>query len=495
MKFILKAASVSEIGQRQNQEDSIYPLLGNVTDSDRLFILCDGMGGHEGGEVASSTVCASMSEYLNERCDAEGSFRKVDFDHALSVAYDALDARDNGGAKKMGTTMTFLKFHSKGCMVAHIGDSRIYHIRPSASGEDRIRYVSYDHSLINDLVASGQMTPEEAKNSNQKNVITRAMQPGLNPRPKADVYNIEDIRPGDCFYMCTDGMLERMDDMELADILSEPGSVEAKLQEIVSRTAENRDNHTAHLIEVEDVINDQPMPVAHSRSSRNMIFVVSVAVAAVIAGFLIFSGNDSKKPKAAKEPDVSPQEVVSPEPKDPGVVGGHTEEQDSLADDKPVNNKPAYEISEPEKDSPKPPQTPSVGEGGQGPQAEAASTEVNLSTGGDRPDQEGEENLTISFDREKQVLTIGEDEFAFIGTNKLISDKVINVKVFKQIVPGYYADGIEDDYDMFENPIIEEFKKKLNDLCAGSKMTFDTVPVEGTCIGNYAQYKLQLILN
>lgn len=483
MKFILKAASVSEIGQRQNQEDSIYPLLGNVTDSDRLFILCDGMGGHESGEVASSTVCASMSEYLNERCDAEGSFRKVDFDHALSVAYDALDARDNGAEKKMGTTMTFLKFHSKGCMVAHIGDSRIYHIRPSASGEDRIRYVSCDHSLINDLVASGQMTPEEAKHSNQKNVITRAMLPGLNPRPKADVYNIEDIRPGDYFYMCTDGMLERMDDMELADIISEPGSVEAKLQEIVLKTAENRDNHTAHLIEVEDVINDQPLPVSHSRSSRNMIFVlsVSVAAAAVIAGFLLFSGNDSKKPTAAKEQDVPPQEVVSSDSKDQQVVDGQGENPESC--------------NEETQETPASPTTSNAGpkDNEEGPFVGP----VNVREGGTGVLAPKVEKPTISFDN--NVLTIGEDKFTFIGTNPLISDKVIDGKVFKQIVSGDYADGIDDAREMFETPKIKDFEKKLNDLWnelrAGSKMTFYTVPVEDTYSGKYAKYKLELQFN
>ena len=482
MKFILKAASVSEIGQRQNQEDSIYPLLGNVTDSDRLFILCDGMGGHESGEVASSTVCASMSEYLNERCDAEGSFRKVDFDHALSVAYDALDARDNGAAKKMGTTMTFLKFHSKGCMVAHIGDSRIYHIRPSASGEDRIRYVSCDHSLINDLVASGQMTPEEAKNSNQKNVITRAMLPGLNPRPKADVYNIEDIRPGDYFYMCTDGMLERMDDMELADIISEPGSVEAKLQEIVLKTAENRDNHTAHLIEVEDVINDQPLPVSHSRSSRNMIFVlsVSVAAAAVIAGFLLFSGNDSKKPKAAKEQDVPQQEVVSHEQQDSCGADCQSENRDSTP------GVVSYSMN---------PQTPKQ------PSKDKSSTNSAGSTPVDAdvqevpydPEQDEDEEPTISFDKSKRLLKIGKEEFRFTAPDR-ISDKVINGKVFKQIM-GKEDKNIDDNESTLPAAWIGKFVEKLNDLCA-DKCPF-TIDYERTDQNNseYGQFRLKLNLN
>ena len=370
--------------------------------------------------------------------------------------------------------MTFLKFHSKGCMVAHIGDSRIYHIRPSASGEDRIRYVSYDHSLINDLVASGQMTPEEAKNSNQKNVITRAMQPGLNPRPKADVYNIEDIRPGDCFYMCTDGMLERMDDMELADILSEPGSVEAKLQEIVSRTAENRDNHTAHLIEVEDVINDQPMPVAHSRSSRNMIFVVSVAVAAVIAGFLLFSGNDSKKPKAAKEPDVSQQEVVSPEPEDPSNVTEIPQGPDSGATLEQYGGptEPAEELEpmEPKEESDTNPYDEVENEG---------------------PDIVIEEPK-ISFDKNKGVLKIGEDEFNFAYNSEnrcYMSKELITGKVFKQIM----GNGKKGDNDtIFRKNDIQKFVDVLNGMCKDKfEITIGYVRDEKETNPEYAKYNLK----
>lgn len=307
MKFIINAASVSEIGQRHNQEDSVYPQLGKVTNQDRLFILCDGMGGHEGGEVASSTVCTAMGEYLTERCDAEGTFRKVDFDYALSVAFDALDALDNGAAKKMGTTMTFLKFHSEGCMAAHIGDSRIYHIRPSENGEDRIRYVSRDHSLINDLVAAGEMTPEQALHSNQKNVITRAMLPGLDPRPKADIAMIGDIQPGDYFYMCSDGMLERMDDMELADIMAGEGTVEDKLQIIVGRTAENRDNHTAHLIEIVDVLGVmKPVATVHKKNSKSLLIALAVAFAAAIVGFIVIGRSDKSAPAPAGAPSPAP---------------------------------------------------------------------------------------------------------------------------------------------------------------------------------------------
>ncbi|MBO5932872.1 MAG: serine/threonine-protein phosphatase, partial [Bacteroidaceae bacterium] len=176
MKYILKAYNIWELGQRANQEDSIYPEYGKATDSDRLFILCDGMGGHSSGEVASQTVCSSMSSSVLNNCpDSEGSFSDEDFKIALDDAFNALDAKDNGAVKKMGTTLTFLKLHSDGCTIAHIGDSRVYHIRPGKEAADtEILFQTVDHSLVNDLIKIGELTPEEAKFSKQKNVITRA---------------------------------------------------------------------------------------------------------------------------------------------------------------------------------------------------------------------------------------------------------------------------------------------------------------------------------
>lgn len=254
-KYILKVLAIREDGKRSNQEDTIYPSMGSADGSDRLFIVCDGMGGHDCGEIASATVCEAMSRHITSRCSPDGSFTEADFNAALDAAYDALDAKDNGAGKKMGTTMTFLKFHPDGCMIAHIGDSRVYHIRPSASGEDRICHVTRDHSLVNALVALGEMTPEQAKTSNQKNVITRAMQPHQETRARADIMNVSDIRKGDYFYMCTDGMLEVMDDMELADILSyDEHTDEEKVEILIDSTKENRDNHSAYIVHVLDVM-------------------------------------------------------------------------------------------------------------------------------------------------------------------------------------------------------------------------------------------------
>lgn len=271
MRYVLKINSIWEFGQRidsegnPHQEDSIFPAYGQQKDSDRLFILCDGMGGHEAGEVASATVCTAMSKSIFKSTpDAEGDFSDDKLQKAIEDAFNALDALPLEGSsteKKMGTTMTFLKFHSKGCTIAHMGDSRVYHIRPGKGREDtRILFKTEDHSLVNDLIKVGELTPEEAKHSRQKNIITRAMQPAMERRPKADIYHTSDIKKGDYFYMCSDGMLEQMEDENLQFNFSEAtGSEENKVNILKQATSQNLDNHSAIIIHVLDVID--PLPV------------------------------------------------------------------------------------------------------------------------------------------------------------------------------------------------------------------------------------------
>lgn len=272
MKYKLKVYSIWEFGQRKDaegnphQEDNLYPAFGKETEDDRTFILCDGMGGHDAGEVASATVCEAMSaSVLNCSHDEEGVFTDEDLQAAVTAAFDALDSKDNGAEKKMGTTMTFLKLHNEGATIAHIGDSRVYHIRPGKTGEEtQILHETEDHSLVNDLVKIGELTREEARFSKQKNVITRAMQPKQERRPKADVYHTADIKPGDYFYMCSDGMLEQLE-MENGQVLknifsAQGGTDERRIEILKGATEENRDNHTAFIIHVTEVTDPIAVP-------------------------------------------------------------------------------------------------------------------------------------------------------------------------------------------------------------------------------------------
>lgn len=273
MRYKLKVYSIWECGQRvdsegkPHQEDSIFPAYGQQKESDRLFILCDGMGGHEAGEVASSTVCSAMSNSIFESAtDSEGDFSDDVLKKAIADAFNALDALplgDVSAEKKMGTTMTFLKLHNKGCTIAHMGDSRVYHIRPGKGrDETKILFKTNDHSLVNDLIKVGELTPEDAKQSKQKNIITRAMQPKMERRPKPDVYHTVDIKPGDYFYMCSDGMLEQMEDENLLFNFSEAtGNDENKVKILTQATSQNLDNHSAIIVHILDVIDPLPIEV------------------------------------------------------------------------------------------------------------------------------------------------------------------------------------------------------------------------------------------
>ena len=242
-----------EIGRKDNQEDYLYP--ERADRHTRVFILCDGMGGHDNGEVASMTAAESLGNSLSEHQEVSARI----FDEALSKAYDALDGIDTHSERKPGTTMAALCLNDNNYLVAHIGDSRIYHIRPSNfnpdTGNGGILYQSSDHSLVNDLLKAGEISEEEARDFPRKNIITRAMQPHLERRCKADLYEFNDVAPGDYFFMCSDGVLEQLSNSQLCCILAASDITDhQKLDKIKSVChGKTRDNFSCWLIPVEKV--------------------------------------------------------------------------------------------------------------------------------------------------------------------------------------------------------------------------------------------------
>lgn len=248
---IRRPVSYSHIGRKDNQEDRIYPLQEQVSEASRFFILCDGMGGHENGEVASETVSESLGRFFESGKLTDGIVTDEFFNKGLAAAYDALDSKDNGAVRKMGTTLVFIYLHRKGCLVAHIGDSRIYQIRPGKG----LLYQSSDHSLVNELLKIGEITPEEAEVYPQKNVITRAMQPNLERRFKAEIHQLSDIQPGDYFFLCSDGVLEKLTNEKLCSVLSDTALSDTEKMKTLEAIGENatKDNYTAYLIPIDQV--------------------------------------------------------------------------------------------------------------------------------------------------------------------------------------------------------------------------------------------------
>jgi protein phosphatase len=254
MKFQLcQPQAIHELGSRSNQEDSIFPVMGQASADQRVFLVCDGMGGLDKGEVASEAVSKALGEMANAICDVVPWFSDDDFKQCLAKAYNALDAADTKKEATMGTTMTFLCFHDGGCLVAHIGDSRVYHLRPSLGPEKGVLLRTRDDSLVQQMYENGEITYEEMRTSPKKNVILKGMQPHQMQRTTATLTHITDVKPGDYFYLCTDGMLEKMEDKELVSILAGKESDEQKRQRLIDATAGNSDNHSAYLIQVKEV--------------------------------------------------------------------------------------------------------------------------------------------------------------------------------------------------------------------------------------------------
>lgn len=290
---IRQPLSFSEIGRKDNQEDYLYPQ--HADSNTRVFILCDGMGGHDNGEVASKVAATAFGDYLSQ-------FKEIDlptFETGLAKAYDALDAIDTHSARKPGTTMTCLCLNENNYLVAHIGDSRIYHIRPSLfnpkTGRGGILYQSSDHSLVNDLLKAGEITEREASVFTQKNVITRAMQPHLERRYKADIYEFNDIASGDCFFLCSDGVLEQLSNEQLCRILATPDLSDAdKLLRIKSKcNGFTRDNYTCWLIpvykvKIEGKSCNQNLIMAEVNKTVNPDNVISISKTSPVVSSLDF---------------------------------------------------------------------------------------------------------------------------------------------------------------------------------------------------------------
>jgi protein phosphatase len=265
---------IHEIGKRNNQEDALWPIQATV--DDRLFVLCDGMGGYEHGEIASQTVSQAIGNWYHAR--AVHPINKPQIEDALSYAYAQLDIKDDGKLRKMGTTLTLLYLGSEGVIAAHMGDSRIYHFRPDVG----VLYQSRDHSLAYDLFQAGEITYDEMINFPQKNIVTRAMTPDVNNRMHLDITQITDVLPGDYFYMCSDGMLEQISNNELVSILSSGLPDEEKRQQLITATIQNQDNHSAWILHVKDVIKeegDEQLINEETTSRFNAINIISQVMA------------------------------------------------------------------------------------------------------------------------------------------------------------------------------------------------------------------------
>jgi PPM family protein phosphatase len=233
---------------RENNEDSV------VYDAPTsLTVLADGMGGYNAGEVASGMATAfirsEMSRWLSQvgkTANAREVRRALEIcvDNANRSIFNA--ANSNPQYAGMGTTLVVGVCHEARLMIGHIGDSRCYRLRG-----DEFSQVTKDHSLLQEQMDAGLITPEQAATSLNKNLVTRAL--GVEDSVLLEV-NEHRVEPGDIYMMCSDGLSDMVDDAGIAEILKSSDSMEQKAVALIAaaNAAGGRDNISVLLFEARE---------------------------------------------------------------------------------------------------------------------------------------------------------------------------------------------------------------------------------------------------
>jgi protein phosphatase len=244
-------ASLSDRGRvRQNNEDACAHFVpegaGELADRGAVFVVADGMGGHRGGEIASRIAVRTIIAFYTANSDENRS-------HALSRAFREAnktileESVADSTLFGMGTTCTALALHNGRAYFAHVGDSRGYHVRGG-----RITQVTHDHSIVGEMVRSGILSDEDARNHPKRNVITKSL--GAQDDIAADLPTALDLEPGDKFLLCSDGLTAYLSDADIAEILSTCSPSEACKQLVkMANEAGGRDNITVLVVAVQSV--------------------------------------------------------------------------------------------------------------------------------------------------------------------------------------------------------------------------------------------------
>jgi serine/threonine protein phosphatase PrpC/CRP-like cAMP-binding protein len=242
----------TDVGKRrEHNEDYLLqvPELG-------LYMVCDGMGGHAGGEVASEAAARTVRQHLEqhrrviEAYDESGAAR----DNLLRLVDEAVQlasstvygiATSERGKAGMGTTLTMVLVVKNVGVMGHVGDTRLYMLRAG-----RVHQLSEDHTYVNEMVRRGMATAEVAKKGPYANVITRAV--GIQPTVRADTL-LFDILPGDTLLLCSDGLSKHVEGQdELGRVLSSepPASAAQRLVDLANSRG-GSDNVTALVLRAE----------------------------------------------------------------------------------------------------------------------------------------------------------------------------------------------------------------------------------------------------
>lgn len=240
---MLHSFSVTDIGKkRQLNQDYVYTSETAVGNLPNIFVVADGMGGHNAGDYASKCAVETLVREI------KGSFEKNPvriIGKAIETANDQIrkKAGEDIHLKGMGTTIVVATCLGHYLQIANVGDSRLYIIN------EEIRQITRDHSLVEEMVRMGGMDKTTARNHPDKNIITRAV--GARDTVEVDFFS-EELHPGDLVLMCSDGLTNMLEDDEIRDIVNTMDPIEKKAHKLIdaANVHGGRDNIAVILIDV-----------------------------------------------------------------------------------------------------------------------------------------------------------------------------------------------------------------------------------------------------
>ncbi|MGO5335972.1 Stp1/IreP family PP2C-type Ser/Thr phosphatase [Bilifractor sp. LCP19S3_H10] len=239
----MRVFSATDIGQKRHMnQDFIFTSEESVGNLPNLFVVADGMGGHNAGDFASRYGVSVLVETV--RKDKNFNPVKV-MRNAIEAANREVfsQSRNDPSMAGMGTTMVVCTVVGGYAYIANVGDSRLY-----LAGSDSMTQITQDHSLIAEMVRLGELTPEEGRNHPDKNIITRAV--GTNEDVKIDFFDVK-LDTGDQILMCSDGLSNMVEDQRIFEILKGEDTEADKAQVLVDEANANggRDNIAVIVVE------------------------------------------------------------------------------------------------------------------------------------------------------------------------------------------------------------------------------------------------------
>lgn len=258
---IVQASALSDVGLKRKENEDTYLIVEKHTNRfdvlhhGKMYAIADGMGGHAGGKIASEMACKGLLDYYNVDESADDSkgfykFRLLQLKTIMNRIHNNIRryGEENSQYAGLGTTLSVLILLRNRALIAHVGDSRIYRLRRAS-----LEQMTRDHTMAQVLIDLKYLSPQAAHTHPSQHILTQAVGHGM----KYIDSRIEEIKKGDTFLLCSDGLYNMVSDKEIKDIILNTSTPGKKCRQLVKRALEmgGTDNITLILTQIQS---DEP---------------------------------------------------------------------------------------------------------------------------------------------------------------------------------------------------------------------------------------------